>query len=166
MSRIKGLIAAAALSLSSVAFAGTVKVSDISYIDYTGDGENFSVTKSAFTLENDAWVTGSLITVEGLAPSIDIQSVALRNLTSGQSLSWIELLAVDWNVIHVGLEQWAFGTQQLSAGVWVLDVTGTAWGDKIEQGFTASVELPEPDARALAAIAVLGALVASRRRKA
>ena len=42
MSRIKALIAAAALSLTSVAFAATVKVSDISYIDFTGDGENFS----------------------------------------------------------------------------------------------------------------------------
>jgi MYXO-CTERM domain-containing protein len=166
MSRIKALIAAAALSLTSAAFAATVKVSDISYIDFTGDGENFSVTKSAFTLDTDTWVTGSLITVEGDAPSIDIQTVALRNLTSGQSLSWTETLAVDWNLIRVGLEQWSFSTQQLSAGQWVLDVTGTAWGDKIEQGFTATVELPEPDAGALAAVAVLGALVASRRRKA
>lgn len=164
---MKALVAAAALSLATAASAGTVTVSRAAYMDDTGDGTPFVETGlKLFMLDTSTWVTGSLFTSPGVAPSIDVQSVSLHNLTTGESLSWAELVAVNWNTTRVGLEQWAFSARQLGAGEWTLDVAGTAWNDKVEQGFSAAVELPEPDAGALAVAAVLGALVATRRRKA
>ena len=166
MFSFKRLVAAAALSFTTAAFAGTVTVSRTTYMDDTGDGTAFAETGlKLFTLDTTTWITGSLFTAPGAAPSIDIQSVSLHNLTTGEALSWAELVAVNWAKTGFGLEEWAFATRQLGAGEWTLDVAGTAWSSKIEQGFSASIELPEPDAGALAAVAVLGALAATRRRK-
>jgi len=164
---MKALVAAAALSLATTAFAGTVTISREAYMDDTGDGTPFVETGlKLFTLDTASWVTGSLFSSPGGAPSVDVQSVFLHNLTTGESLSWAELVAVNWSTTGFGLEQWAFASRRLGAGEWTLDVSGTAWSDKVEQGFNASIELPEPDAGALAAVAILGALAATRRRKA
>ncbi len=166
---MKALVVAALLSMASAAFAGTVTVTRADYMDDTGDGTPFSETGlPLFTLDATTWVSGSLGTIAaaGVKPSIDIGSVSLHNLTTGESFSWAEWLGVDWSVTRVGFEDWGFAPRQLSAGVWTLDVAGVAYGDKDDQGFRASLELPEPDAGLLAAVAIVGALWATRRRKA
>lgn len=166
---MKALFAAVALSLASAAFAGTVTVSRSDYLDDTGDGTSFVETGlSLFTLTDTTWVSGSLKTtaLQGVKPSIDIESVSLKNTTTGEVLSWVELVGVNWAAVRVGFEEWSFATRQLDAGAWTLNVTGTAFSDKDGQGFSATMELPEPDAGWLALVAVGGALAATRRRKA
>jgi MYXO-CTERM domain-containing protein len=164
---MKALIAAAALSLATSAFAGSVSLTRLEEIDVTGDGEAFSESGLAFfNLSQDTWVSGVLNTVgfPSAQPSVDISAVLLKNLATGEAFSWTELLSVDWNVDRVGLEQWGFAPRLLTAGQWTLDVSGISYASTLEHGFTATAELPEPASTALAAAALAGALLARRRR--
>ncbi|PTT90192.1 hypothetical protein DBR42_06480 [Pelomonas sp. HMWF004] len=166
---MKALFAAAALGLAANAFAGSVSLTRLEEIDLTGDGQVFSETGLPFfTLSQDTWVSGVLNTAgfPGTEPSVDISAVSLKNLTTGEVFSWTELLSVDWNADRVGLEQWGFAPRLLAAGSWSLDVAGTSYSNTLEQGFTATAELPEPGSAGLAVAAVAGALLARRRRKA
>lgn len=165
---MKALLAAAALSLATTAFAGAVTLTRLEEIDLTGDGAAFSHTGlSFFTLSQPTWVSGRLETAgyPGAAPSVDISAVALTNQSTGEVLSWLELVSVDWRIERVGLEQWGFAPRWLAAGQWTLDIAGTSYANTLEQGFTATAELPEPGSAWLAAAAVAGALLARRRAK-
>ncbi len=165
---MKALFATAAIVLATSASASTVTVSNTTHKDPTGFGTAFTDTSVlTFTLSTDTWVSGLLNTKGALTatPAVDINSVTLANLTTGQTLSWSEIVAVSWNTTRVGLEQWALPTQHLSAGTWALSVSGVSYSNKQGNGYTASLELPEPGSVGLALAAVVSAFVASRRRK-
>ncbi|MBA4218098.1 MAG: hypothetical protein V3V71_09290 [Roseateles sp.] len=165
---MKALFAAAALSMATCAMAGTVIVSNITHKDPTGFGTAFNDTNVySFTLTENTWVSGFLNTKGrlGATPAIDIQAVTLTNAGTGQTFDWSELLAVDWNKQRTGLEQWELQPRDLSAGTWGLSVQGVSYSNKLANGYTVTLELPEPGTVALAAVAVLGALSATRRRK-
>lgn len=165
---MKALLATAAIVLATSASAGTVVVSNTTHKDPTGFGTAFTDEHVfSFTLDQDTWFSGLLNTKGALGgtPAVDIQSVRLSNLTTGEVLDWSELIAVSWSAVRVGLEQWALSPRQLSAGTWDLSVSGVSYSNKQGNGFSATLELPEPGSVALAAVAVLGALVSSRRRK-
>lgn len=166
---MKALFAAtAALVLATSASAGTVTVSNTSHKDPTGSGTAFSdAGVYSFTLDTDTWFSG-LLTTKGVLssiPAVDIRSVTLANLTTGQVINWAELIAVSWNTVRVGVEQWSLPSQQLAAGTWALNVSGVSYSNKQGNGYTADLTLPEPASAALALVAVVGALLASRRRK-
>ncbi|RTL22779.1 MAG: hypothetical protein EKK52_05390 [Burkholderiales bacterium] len=165
---MKALFAAAALSMATCAMAGTVTVSNITHKDPTGFGTAFNdANVYSFTLTENTWVSGFLNTKGRLAttPAIDIQSVTLTNAGTGQTFDWSELLAVDWNKLRAGLEQWELQPRDLSAGTWDLSVRGVSYSNKQANGYTVTLELPEPGTVALAAVAVLGAVSSTRRRK-
>jgi hypothetical protein len=154
-----------ALSLAASASAGTVTVSNFDHQDDTGFGTAFDDVY-LLNLSGNTWVSGLLNTGAKLGgdPAIDIQSVTLHKV--GSSLSWSETIAIDWDVALGGVEQWALTPRLLGAGQWQLEVAGVSYADKTGNGYSAAVELPEPGSIALAAFALAGAAVASRRRKA
>lgn len=158
--------AIAAVVLATSASAGTIKISDFSHKDLSGEGTAFDDTYT-FELASDTWVGGLLSTgsLLGGLPAIDIQSVTLRQLGTG--LSWVQNVAINWNVADGGVEKWSMTTQQLAAGSWQFEVKGVSYIDKAGNGYTATLELPEPASAALAVLALVGAGAASvRRRKA
>lgn len=160
--------AAAALVLATSASANTVTVVNTTHKDPTGFGTAFTDSGVySFTLTDDTWFSGVLRTKGALAavPAVDVNAVTLSNLTTGEIISWSELLSVDWSTTRVGFEQWALSPRELAAGTWSLSVSGVSYSNKQGNGYTASVELPEPGSVGLAFVAVAGALVASRRRK-
>ncbi|HEU6454237.1 MAG TPA: hypothetical protein VN201_02115 [Roseateles sp.] len=162
---MKTLFAAAAIVFAASASAGTVNFSDFGHQDLTGFGTSFD---DSYTLDlgADTWVHGLLTTgaLLGGAPAVDVQSVTLRRV-GGSSLSWVETIAVDWNVSLDGAETWALSPRLLSAGQWQLEVTGVSYDDKAGNGYNAAVELPEPGSIALASLAIVGAGLASIRRR-
>lgn len=165
---MKALFAAAAVVLAAGASANTVTVSNTSHKDPTGFGTAFTDTDAlSFTLADTTWVAGLLITKSSLSalPAVDITGVTLLNVSTGQSIDWMEQVGINWKATRVGVEQWALPGQQLGAGLWELNITGVSYSNKQGSGYTASVELPEPGSAGLALAAVAGAFVASRRRK-
>jgi hypothetical protein len=165
---MKALFAAvAALVLATSASANTVAVSNTTHKDPTGFGTAFTDSVYTFTLTEDTWFSGVLNTKGLLSaiPAVDINSVTLSNLTTGETISWSELIAVAWNTTRVGLEQWALSARELDAGTWTLSVSGVSYSNKQGNGYTATLEIPEPGSVSLAFAAVACALVASRRRK-
>ncbi len=152
---------------AGAAQAGTVQLTTLTgLIDGTGGkGTTFSLSK-AFTLSEETWGSGSLITLApvGELPVVDIQSVLLTH--AGVAISWNELVAVNWNFADAGVEQWAMPMQRLAAGDWLLQVAGVSYAVKNGNGFDASVELPEPQSAALAVLALLGATGVTLRRRA
>ncbi len=160
--------AAAALVLAASASANTVTVSNTTHKDPTGFGTAFTDSDVyTFTLTSDTWFSGQLNTAGKLSsvPAVDINAVTLSNLTTGESISWSQVLGVDWSAKRVGLEQWALSPLQLDAGTWSLSISGVSYSNKQGNGYNVAVALPEPGSVALAFAAVAGALVASRRRK-
>jgi hypothetical protein len=158
----------AALVLATSASAGTVTVSNTTHKDPTGFGTAFTDSNVyTFTLAEDTWFSGLLKTkgVLSAIPAVDINSVTLSNLTTGETISWSELVAVTWSTTRIGLEQWALSARELDAGTWTLSVSGVSYSNKQGNGYTATVELPEPGSVGLAFAAVASALFASRRRK-
>ena len=156
--------AIAAVVLATSASASTVTYSNFSHKDLTGDGTAFD---DVYTLDlaHNTWVGGLLTTSSllGGQPAIDIQSVTLRRLGAG--LDWTQTLAIDWDVADTGVEKWAMPVTQLAAGSWQFEVKGVSYFDKAGNGYSASVELPEPASIALAALALVGAGAASARRR-
>lgn len=160
--------AAAALVLAASASAGPVTVSNTTHKDPTGFGTAFTDSNVyTFTLAQDTWFNGLLNTKGALStvPKVDINAVMLSNLTTGETISWSELVAVSWATTRVGLEQWSLSPRELDAGTWALSVSGISYSNKQGNGYTVAMELPEPGSVGLAFVAVCGALVASRRRK-
>lgn len=160
--------AAAALVLATSASAGPVTVSNTTHKDPTGFGTAFTDSNVyTFTLAESTWFSGLLNTkgVLSAVPKVDISAVTLSNLTTGETLSWAELVAVTWATTRVGAEQWALSPRELGAGTWSLSVSGTSYSNKQGNGYTVAMELPEPGSVGLAFVAVCGALIASRRRK-
>lgn len=160
--------AAAALVLATSASAGPVTVSNTTHKDPTGFGTAFTDNNVyTFTLTEDTWFSGLLKTKGALSavPAVDINAVTLRNLTTGETLNWSELVGINWGVKRVGLEQWSLTPHELDAGTWSLSVSGVSYSNKQGNGYTAALELPEPGSIGLAFAAVSCALVASRRRK-
>lgn len=156
--------AIAAAVLATSASAGTVTLSNFGHQDLTGFGTDFNDIY-ALNLGDNTWVGGLLTTgaqLGGLA-GVDIQSVTLRRLGTG--LDWTQTLAVNWDVADGGIEKWALTPVQLAAGQWQLEVKGVSYADKTGNGYSASVELPEPASVALAALALAGAGLASARRR-
>ncbi|RZL31816.1 MAG: hypothetical protein EOP35_21255 [Rubrivivax sp.] len=166
---MKALFAtAAALVLATSASAGTVTVSNTSHKDPTGFGTAFTDSNAfSFTLFEDSWVHGLLKTKGAFSsvPAVDIKSVTLSNLTTGEIIEWSELVAVSWATTRVGVEQWAMTGHELQAGTWTVSVDGVSYSNKQGNGYTVSLEIPEPGSVGLAFAAVVGALAASRRRK-
>ena len=162
--------ALAALSLALAAGSALAAPAPLSFgnhnlQDGSGYGTAFSKTHS-FTLAASAWYTGDLTTTTGLSgrPAIDIQSVLLRR--AGNDLTWSETVAIDWDVAEDGVEHWALSTRQLAAGEWELVVSGVSYADKSGNGYDAELQLPEPQSFALAALALVGAGLARKRRRA
>ncbi|MEO6280962.1 FxDxF family PEP-CTERM protein [Roseateles sp.] len=158
------LTAVAAVVFATSAAAGTVNLSNYGHQDLTGFGTDFDDVY-ALNLSSNTWVSGLLTTGAQLGglPGIDIQSVTLRRLGAG--LDWTEILAINWDVADGGIEKWALTPVQLAAGQWQLEVKGVSYADKTGNGYSASVELPEPASVALAALALAGAGLASARRR-
>lgn len=158
------LTAVAAVVFATSAAAGTVTLSNYSHQDLTGFGTDFDDIYT-LNLGNDTWVSGLLTTSAQLAglPGIDVQSVTLRRLGTG--VDWAQTVAIDWDVADGGIEKWALTPVQLAAGQWQLEVKGVSYADKTGNGYSASVELPEPASLALAALALAGAGLASARRR-
>jgi len=156
--------AALALALAASASAAPLVFSDYSHQDLTGFGTEFT---DVYTLDlaGNTWVSGLLGTATLLngIPAIDIRSVTLRQL--GAQADWIQTIAVDWGVADTGFESWALTPLLLGPGQWQLEVVGTSYYDKAGHGYSASLELPEPASAALAALALVGAGVASLRRR-
>ena len=143
-------------------------VSNTTHKDPTSFGTAFTDNHVfTFTLDQDTFFSGLLNTkgVLTTTPAVDIRSVKLSNLTTGEVLDWSELIAVSWATVRTGREQWALAPHELSAGTWDLSISGVSYSNKQANGYTATLELPEPGSVALAAVAILGALVSSRRRK-
>ncbi|NCT82847.1 MAG: hypothetical protein GXC94_06870 [Comamonadaceae bacterium] len=164
---MKALFAVAtAFALATSASAAPVVFSNYGHQDQTGFGTDFT---DVYTLDlsDNTWVSGLLGTgtLLGGVPAIDIRSVTLRLL--GSEVDWVQTIAIDWNVADTGFESWALTPTLLGAGQWQLEVVGTSYYDKAGQGYGLSLELPEPASAALAALALVGAGLASvRRRKA
>lgn len=162
---MKTLFAVAAIAFAASASAGTVNFSNFGHQDLTGFGTSFDDSYT-LNLGTDTWVHGLLTTgaLLGGAPAVDVQSVTLRRL-GGSDQSWVETVAIDWDVSLDGVEQWALSPRLLSAGQWQLEVTGVSYDDKAGNGYSAAVELPEPGSIALASLAIVGAGLASIRRR-
>jgi len=150
--------------LATSASAGTVAYSNFSHKDLTGDGTAFD---DVFTLNlaSDTWVSGLLTTSSllGGVPAIDVQSVTLRRLGTGAD--WVQTVAINWDIADTGVEKWAMPVAQLAAGSWQFEVKGVSYFDKAGNGYSASVQLPEPGSVALAALALAGAGLAGLRRR-
>lgn len=156
--------AAAAIVLATSASANTVGYSNFDHQDLTGFGTDFDDVYT-LNLGGNTWVHGLLTTsaLLGGDPAVDIQSVTLRRI--GSDIGWTETVAIDWDIALGGVEQWALTPRLLGAGQWQLEVTGVSYADKTGNGYSASVELPEPGSVALAALALVGAGLASARRR-
>lgn len=156
--------AAAALALAASATAGTISFSNYSHQDATGFGAQFEDIYN-FSLADTTWVRGLMSTsaLLGGDPAVDIQSVLLRHV--GSTVGWTETIAIDWDVAEGGVEQWGLTPRQLAAGAWQLEISGISYADKAGNGYSASLELPEPGSVALAALALVGAGVGSLRRR-
>ncbi|MFG6468618.1 hypothetical protein [Roseateles sp. BYS87W] len=166
---MKKLLSALALFTSLAmggAQAGVLPVLTATGLQDATGGWGTSFTKTAdFTLDANTWVGGSLFTVGALggSPFVDVQSVLLKQ--GNVQINWTETLGIDWSQFD-GVEQWAMPTVNLSAGQWTLVVTGVTYADKLGDGVQASVELPEPQSLALAALALAGVGATRLRRRA
>ena len=161
--------ALAALSLALAAGAASAAPAPLTFgahnlQDATGFGTAFSNTYS-FTLASGGWLGGHLFTDTALGgvPMIDVQHVLLRH--AGVDTNWTETFAIDWNVAENGVEQWALAPHQVAAGQWQLIVTGVSYADKSGNGYDVEMQLPEPQSMVLAALALVGAGLASLRRR-
>lgn len=161
----------AALAALSLAFAGaasaapaTLSFGNHSLQDVTGFGTAFS-NAYTFTLASGGWYGGHLITDTslGTVPVIDVQHVLLRR--GGNDINWAETVAIDWDMAENGVEQWALSPHQLAAGDWQLIVSGVSYADKTGNGYDVELHVPEPQSMVLAALALVGAGLASLRRR-
>ncbi len=159
----------AALTLALAAGSASAAPAPLSFSnhnlqDATGFGTAFSDSYS-FTLASNGWLGGQLFTNAALGgtPVIDVQSVLLRR--AGNDVNWTETVAIDWDVAEDGVEHWALSTRQLAAGQWQLIVSGVSYADKAGNGYDVDMQLPEPQSLALAALALVGAGLASLRRR-
>lgn len=132
--------------------------------DATGFGTAFSNTYT-FTLASNAWLSGHLFTDTTLGgdPVVDVQHVLLRR--AGNDINWAETVAINWDVAENGVEQWALAPHALVAGQWQLIVSGVSYADKTGNGYDVDLQLPEPQSMVLAALALVGAGLASLRRR-
>lgn len=161
---MKALFAIAAIVLATGASANTVSFSNYGHQDLTGFGTDFDDVYT-LNLGSNTWVQGLLTTsaLLGGDPAVDIQSVTLHRV--GSNIAWTETIAIDWDIALGGVEKYTLTPHLLSAGQWQLEVTGVSYADKTGNGYSASVELPEPGSIALAALALTGAGLASARRR-
>lgn len=166
MKSLSTAIAALSLVLAGAASAAPVPLSfgNHGLKDSTGFGTAFSNTYS-FTLDAGGWLGGHLVTdtLLGGLPMIDVQQVLLRY--AGNDIGFTQTVAIDWDVAENGVEQWALSPRQVAAGQWQLIVSGVSYADKTGNGYDVDLQLPEPQSMALAVLALVGAGLASLRRR-
>lgn len=168
----------AALAALSLAFAaGTAAAAPVSLsfsnnnIMSAGDLPATFDDAYGFGLDAQTLLSGVVTThsPEVNGPWVNITSAFIQASGGGPVYALTETVGVNWDADQFGVETWTFAPQWLDAGDWTLHVVGEGYGTKQPEGYTAdlsgnSVDLPEPAALALVAIALAGMGLSSRRR--
>jgi hypothetical protein len=169
----------AALAALSLAFAaGTSAAAPVSLsfsndsIQSAGDQPASFNDVFGFGLDAQTLLSGVVTThsPEVNGPWVNITSAFIQAQAGGPVFDLTETQAVNWDADEFGVEIWTFDPRWLAAGDWELHVIGEGYGTKQPEGYTAdlsgrSVDLPEPAALALVAIALAGMGLSRRRSR-